>query len=130
MRHSIAMKIGTNARENGDIDLFRRPAGLADGLALKEPAPRDAQIAVRPNKLVPPSSGIPPEVRLGRALYMVRRRTQPRRSIHFADVSSLGWKILQGIVVISRRIRCGRACFPAVDVGRAAGARSFTRGPL
>ena len=72
------MKIGASARGNNDIDLFRRPAGLADGLALKEPAPRDAQVAVRPNKLVPPSPGIPPGVRLGRALYKVRRRTQAR----------------------------------------------------
>ena len=50
MTHSIAIKHGASARGNNEgIDLFRRPAGLADGLALKEPAPRDAQVAVRPN---------------------------------------------------------------------------------
>src|SRR5215208_308084 len=41
MTHSNAMKIGAIARGNNDIDLFRRPAGLADGLALKEPALRE-----------------------------------------------------------------------------------------
>src|SRR5215218_7619710 len=115
MRHSIAMKIGTNARENGDIDLFRRPAGLADGLALKEPAPRDAQIAVRPNKLVPPSPGIPPRVRLGRALYKVRRRTQPQRNVHFADVSASGAQILPGIGRFRGKFVAAPAGFPAIE---------------
>ena len=49
MTHTIAMKIGANARGKNDIDLFRRPAGLADGLALKEPALHDENVAVRPN---------------------------------------------------------------------------------
>src|SRR5215207_4222315 len=49
MTHTIAMKIGANARGKNDIDLSRRPAGLADGLALKEPALRDPHVAVRPN---------------------------------------------------------------------------------
>jgi hypothetical protein len=43
------MKIGANARGKNDIDLFRRPAGLADGLALKEPALHDLHVVVRPN---------------------------------------------------------------------------------
>src|SRR5215216_5273493 len=115
MRHSIAMKIGTNARENGDIDLFRRPAGLADGLALKEPALRDAQIAVRPNKLVPPSPGIPPEVRLGRALYKVRRRTQPQRNVHFADVSAPGEQILPELVGFRGKFVANRARIAAIE---------------
>ena len=49
MTYDITIRNGASARGNNDMDLFRRPAGLADGLALKEPAPRDAQIAVRPN---------------------------------------------------------------------------------
>src|SRR5215218_5736729 len=102
MTHSIAMKIGASARGNGDIDLFRRPAGLADGLALKEPALRDAQIAVRPNKLVPPSSGIPPEVRLGRALYKVRRRTQPQVNVHYMPASPRDERILPESAQIAR----------------------------
>src|SRR5215207_2732713 len=47
-----ATMIGANARGNGDIVLFRRPAGLADGLALKEPAPRDPPVTVSPTNLV------------------------------------------------------------------------------
>ena len=79
------MKIGASARGNNDIDLFRRPAGLADGLALKEPALPRSSLRSRfaPTKLVPPSPGIPPGVRLGRALYKVRRRTQSRDRVHF-----------------------------------------------
>ena len=89
------MKIGANARGDNDIDLFRRPAGLADGLALKEPAPHDPHVVVSPNKLVPPSPGIPPGVRLGRALYNVRRRTQAR------SASTLATRV----PVLRRRLR-------------------------
>src|SRR3954454_23942969 len=45
------------------FDLFRGPAGLADGLPLKEPAARDPPVAVRPNCLGPPSPGTLPGVR-------------------------------------------------------------------
>src|SRR5919109_1747812 len=48
MTHSTEIRNGATARGNNDMDLFRRPAGLAVGLALKEPAPRDAPVAVRP----------------------------------------------------------------------------------
>ena len=54
MTQSSKMKNGASARGNNDINLFRRPAGLADGLALKEPAPRDAQIAGSPQLIGSP----------------------------------------------------------------------------
>jgi len=57
-RHSVAAHAATSLK-NGvgtrDTDyLFHRPAGLADGLALKEPALPTTHRGIRPNNLGPP----------------------------------------------------------------------------
>src|SRR3712207_1402711 len=47
--------VRANARSEDKLNyLFRRPAGLADGLALKEPAPHVALDVTRPNYLLGP----------------------------------------------------------------------------
>src|SRR4029079_18610478 len=80
MTHTIAMKIGASARGKNDIDLFRRPAGLADGLALKEPALHDLhcrgspQLIGSPVPQIPPGGSAWPGTVLGAAAFATPRR--------------------------------------------------------
>src|SRR5919198_3306286 len=80
-----AKNVRANARsDDKSNNLFRRPAGLADGLALKEPAPHVALDVTRPNNnyLGPPPPGLPTQ-RFGLARHPStwRRQMSSRPSI-------------------------------------------------
>src|SRR5687768_14100990 len=63
--------VRANARSEDKLNyLFRRPAGLADGLALKEPAPHVALDVTRPNFYLGPPPPELPARRFGMARHL------------------------------------------------------------
>ena len=128
-RQRCAKRKGECPQGEQAVFLFRRPAGLADGLTLKEPASH-ATCATRPNYLGPPSPGDQPGVRLSAATYR-----KPRSNVQYNGPHG-GWAISYEIgqryaalgLLAHRRSRAGGLARRYATVTTLAGRAGFLLG--